>query len=251
MSTALHRNQVQLFLVINLCFKSVEDPRGRGSPRDTPTARPLKYPAFLQSQLSFGASQWLPGEILSVFLPLPSGLWSVWSRQSSRGLHAVHELCRRPYSQINPIYQHRKGKRNTDESLKWEGSSVTSFKNTVGYVTLYHYNSPLKALPRHLAYVWTWNWIHLCGNFNRHQSEKARTKARCTGELKNVPTCEIKTHKHVYTSFTQHETCLIALVCTVFVAHSGKRGWLHKNLNSAGISNLVRVNKELLLFKIN
>lgn len=38
--------------------------------------------------------------------------------QSSRGLHAVHNLYRRPYSQINPIYQHRKGKRNRDESFE-------------------------------------------------------------------------------------------------------------------------------------
>lgn len=86
---------------------------------------------------------------------------------SSRALHAVQELYRRPYSQINLIYQHRKGKRNRDGSLKWDRSGVTSFKNTVGYVTLYHYNSPLKALPRHLAYVWTWNWIRLCGNSSK------------------------------------------------------------------------------------
>lgn len=102
----------------------------------------------------------------SLGLPVPPLISFVVSQiccQSSRGLHAVHKLYRRPYSQSNLIYQHRNGERNTDESLKWERSSVTGFKNTVGYVTLYHYNSPLKALPRHLAYVWTWNWIRLCG----------------------------------------------------------------------------------------
>lgn len=149
---------------------------------------PFKYPAFLQSQLSFKASQSLPGEILSVFLspPIPQPIRFVVPLiccQSSRGLHAIQELYRRPYAQINPINQHRKGERNIGQSLKWERSSVTSFKNTVGYVTLYHYNSPLKALPRHLAYVWTWNWIHLCGKSSRHQSEKAWAKAHCTGDL--------------------------------------------------------------------
>lgn len=166
-----------------------------------PTPHPLKYPASLSSPLSSRASQSQPGEILSVFLPPSPPIRFVvclMCCQSSRGLHAVRELYRRPYSQINLIYQHRKGKRNTDESLKWERGSVTSFKNTVGYVTLYHYSSPLKALPRHLAYVWTWNWIRLCGNSNSHQSEKAWAKAHCTGEIKNAPPCEIKTYKHIY-----------------------------------------------------
>lgn len=121
------------------------------------THYPLKYPASLWSQLSFRASQSLPGEILSVFMTLSPIRFVVCLIycQSSRGLRAIQKLYRRPSAQINPIYQHRKGKGNTDQSLKWERSSVTSFKNTVGYVTLYHYNSPLKALPRHLAYVWT------------------------------------------------------------------------------------------------
>lgn len=117
--------------------------------------------------------------------------------QSSRGLNVVQELYRRPYSHINLTYHHRKRKRNTDKSLKWQRSSVTSFKNTVGYVTLYHYNSPLKALPRHLAYVWSWNWIRLCGNSNSYQSEKAWAKAHCTGDIKNAPTCEKKNKKNI------------------------------------------------------
>lgn len=162
------------------CYKSVfkmcRRPQGLRLTMGYPTPNPLKYPAVLQSQFSFRASQSLPGEILSVFLFPPYQVCGLSDLcQSSRGLTAVHELYRRPFAQINLIYQHRKGKRNTDESLMWEQSNVTSFKNTVGYVTFYHYNSPLKALPRHLAYVWTWNWIRLCGNSNSHQSERAQS----------------------------------------------------------------------------
>lgn len=179
-----------------------------------------------------------------------SGLWSVWSLVSPPGVCMLYTNCTGDLIQkLTPFISTGRGKGTQTNLWSGKGAVLLASKNTVGYVTLYHYNSPLKALPRHLAYVWMWNWIHLCGNSNSRQSEKAPAKAHCTGEIKNVPTCEIKTYKHVYTSFTQHETCLIALVYTVFVAHSGKQGWLHKN--SAGISNLVRVNKELLLFKIN
>lgn len=36
----------------------------------------------------------------------------------------------------------------------------------------------------HLAYVWTWNWIPSCGDFNSHRSEKAQAEAHCTGKIK-------------------------------------------------------------------
>lgn len=53
--------------------------------------------------------------------------FSPFSRQGSPC--CIQWLYRRPYSQIKPIYQRRKGKRNTDKSLKWERSCVTSFKD--------------------------------------------------------------------------------------------------------------------------
>lgn len=58
----------------------------------------------------------------------------------------------------------------------------------------------------------------------------------------NVKKEKIKTYEHVYTSFMQHEKCLVTFVNTVSVAHSGKQGWLHKNLNSTDIFNHVRLN---------
>lgn len=77
----------------------------------------------------------------------------------------------------------------------------------------------------HLASVWTWNWICLCGT-------TLRAKTHCTGETKMNSSYmlqkqkKIKAHLciYVYTSFTGHETFLIASVYTVFVAHSGKQG---------------------------
>lgn len=48
----------------------------------------------------------------------------------------------------------------------------------------------------------------------------------------------------------QYEKCLVAFVYTVSVAHSGKQGWLHKNLNSTGIFNLVRLNKNFVFFVV-
>lgn len=181
-----HFNQFQLFLVVNLDFECVEAPGDRGSPWDTPQPTPQNNPPSSSASSASGLHNHYQVRFpLSSCPPLPIRfVVCLICCQSSRGLHAGQELYRRPYSQINPIYQHRKGKRNTGESLKWERNSVTSFKNTVGYVTLYHYNSPLKALPRHLAYVWAWNWIRSCGNSNIHQSEKARARAHCTGEIK-------------------------------------------------------------------
>lgn len=138
---------------------------------------------------ALGASQSPPVESPSMFLsPVYQSVRSMVCLiccPSSRGLHAVQELHRRPYAQINPIYQHRKGKGNMVQSLKWNQSSVTSFKYTAGNATLYHlYSSHFKALPMHLAYVWIWNWICLCGKSNRQQ---AWAKAHCTGETKTSP----------------------------------------------------------------
>lgn len=90
---------------------------------------------------------------------------------------------------LTPSISTGRGKGTETNLLKWQRSGVTSFKNTVGYVTLYHYNSPLKALPMHLAYVWTWNWIPSCGDFNSHRSEKAQAEAHCTGKIKKNKKC--------------------------------------------------------------
>ena len=57
------------------------------------------------------------------------------------------------------------GRRKGAETILWSGNGAVLL--AVGYVTHYHYNSILRALPRHLAHVRTWNRIHLCGSSSK------------------------------------------------------------------------------------
>lgn len=129
----------------------------------------------------------------SLCLPAPppkSGLWSVWCVVSPPGVCMLYTIYTGGLThKLTPSISTGRGKGTETNLLKWQRSGVTSFKNTVGYVTLYHYNSPLKALPMHLAYVWTWNWIPSCGDFNSHRSEKAQAEAHCTGKIKKNKKC--------------------------------------------------------------
>lgn len=151
-------------------------PRGPGLTAGYPTPHPLK---FLLSPIA--AQLHNHNQVRSFQSPCrPPPPYQLCGLSDLLSVpHAVQEQHSRPYSQINPIYRHRKRKGNSDGPLKWERSGVSSFKNTVGYVTLYHYNSPLKALQRHLAYVWIWKLDPFVW-----QSEKAR--AHCTGEVKTA-----------------------------------------------------------------
>lgn len=161
-------------------FSMCRRPPGLRFTMGYPTVCTNKPPDSIWSQLCFRASQSLPGETpvsLPAPGPEPTSLWSVWSIGSYPVDCMLHQTCAGDLVHKWTIYHHRKGKRNTGQTLKWEQDNVTKFKNTVWYVTLYHYKGPLKASPKHLAYVWTWNWIHLCGNSNKHLTTEEQAES--------------------------------------------------------------------------
>lgn len=95
---------------------------------------------------------------------------------------------------------------------------------------------------------------------NVKKTKKKTGRAYCTGDIRSLITTgeEKKTskpiHPYICTNIL-HKTYYTALVNTVFVAHSGKQGRLHNNLNRAGTSNLVNKqtvfkNKLYTIFKM-
>ena len=84
----------------------------------------------------------------SLCLPAPpqSGLWSVWCVVSPPGVCRLYTIYTGGLThKLTPSISTGRGKGTGTNLLKWQRSGVTSFKNTVGYVTLYHYNSPFKS----------------------------------------------------------------------------------------------------------
>lgn len=129
--TALHRNQFQLFLVVNLCFKCVEVPRDQGSPWDTP----LKYPASLSSPSSASGphNHYQVRSSLSSCLPLLSGLWSVWSVVSPPGVCMLYKNCtgdliHKLTSSINT----GRGKGTQTNLWSWNGAVLLASKTQLG-----------------------------------------------------------------------------------------------------------------------
>lgn len=218
----------------------MEDPRDPGSPWDAPhipASSKVAQPAAAQLQGLLNDYQ-VRSSSASCSSPIRPVVCLICRQASAGGPagpapHCTGDLIRKLTLSIST----GRGKGTQTDLWSGSGAVLQASKTQSGYVTLYHYNSPLKALPRHLACVWTGESDLFVWQLPK-KKEGSWEAAHCTGRTNNAPTRDIKTYMrvHVYTSFMWHETCVIALVYTVSVAHSGKQGWLHKDLDSAGTS---------------